>query len=90
VKYSGSILSGNSATSVGGGIDIFYNATATVTASTLSANSAIDGGGNYNSKSAKLTIQSSVVDNNVAPLGADLYNLGAFTLNDSTVGVIGP
>jgi hypothetical protein len=26
---------------------------------------------------------------NVAPLGADLYNLGALTLDDSTVGVIG-
>jgi hypothetical protein len=27
---------------------------------------------------------------NSAPLGADLYNLGVATLNDSTVGVIGP
>ena len=28
--------------------------------------------------------------NNVAPLGTDLYDLGALTLDDSTVGVIGP
>jgi hypothetical protein len=27
---------------------------------------------------------------NTAPGGADLYNLGAVTLDDSTVGVIGP
>jgi hypothetical protein len=27
---------------------------------------------------------------NVAPAGADLYNLGSATLNDSTIGVIGP
>jgi hypothetical protein len=32
----------------------------------------------------------STVLNNVASLGADIYNLGALTLNDSTVGVIGP
>jgi hypothetical protein len=28
--------------------------------------------------------------NNVAPSGADVYNLGALTLDDSTVGVLGP
>jgi hypothetical protein len=27
---------------------------------------------------------------NTAPAGADLYNLGVVTLNDSTVGLIGP
>jgi hypothetical protein len=27
---------------------------------------------------------------NVAPNGADVYNLGALTLDDSTIGVIGP
>jgi hypothetical protein len=35
-------------------------------------------------------IDASTVLNNVAPHGADLYNLGAETLQDSTVGVIGP
>jgi hypothetical protein len=35
-------------------------------------------------------IDDSVVLNNTAPQGADLYNLGNATLNDSTVGVIGP
>jgi hypothetical protein len=28
--------------------------------------------------------------NNLAPLGADIYNLGTLILNDSIVGVIGP
>jgi hypothetical protein len=28
--------------------------------------------------------------NNTAPLGADVFNLGVLTLNDSTVGVLGP
>jgi hypothetical protein len=28
--------------------------------------------------------------NNTAPLGADVFNLGALTLNDTTVGVLGP
>jgi hypothetical protein len=37
-----------------------------------------------------LVIDDSVVLNNTAPQGADLYNLGNATLNDSTVGVIGP
>jgi len=32
----------------------------------------------------------STVLNNVAALGADIYDLGALTLNDSTVGVVGP
>jgi hypothetical protein len=33
--------------------------------------------------------ESNVCDN-LAPLGADLYNLGAMTLHDSDVYVIGP
>jgi hypothetical protein len=35
-------------------------------------------------------VDDSVVRHNTAPLGADLYNLGAATLNDSDVCVIGP
>jgi hypothetical protein len=37
-----------------------------------------------------LAVKDSTALNNVAPLGADLYNLGALTVDDSTVGVIGP
>jgi hypothetical protein len=37
-----------------------------------------------------VTADDSTFLDNVAPLGADIYNLGALTLNDCTVGVIGP
>jgi hypothetical protein len=40
--------------------------------------------------SGTLAVKDSTVLNNVAPLGADLYNLGALTLDDNTVGVLGP
>jgi predicted outer membrane repeat protein len=85
----GSTLSGNSASDSGGAL---YNAgTATVQQCTLSGNSAAsNGGGIFNAASGTLTIDDSVVLNNLALLGADLYNLGKLTLNDSTVGVIGP
>jgi predicted outer membrane repeat protein len=85
----GSTFSGNTASDGGGGL---YNlGTATLQESTLSGNSAGSGGGGiFNHASGALTLNDSVVVNNIAPLGADLYNLGVFTLNDSTVGVIGP
>jgi hypothetical protein len=85
----GSTFSGNSAGDSGGGIS---NAgTATVQEGTLSGNSAGSaGGGLFNAASGTLTVDDSIVLNNVAPLGADLYNLGALTINDSTVCVIGP
>jgi hypothetical protein len=57
----------------------------------LSANIAASaGGGIFNGASGTLAVKDSTVLSNVAPLGADLYNLGALTLDDSTVGVIGP
>ena len=49
-----------------------------------------DGGGVFNGASGTLTVKDSTVLNNVAPSGADIYNLGALTLDDSTVGVLGP
>jgi hypothetical protein len=42
----------------------------------------------FNAVSGTLAVKHSAVLNNVAPLGADLDNLGALTLHDSTVGVI--
>ena len=48
------------------------------------------GGGIFNAASGTLTVKDSTVLNNVAPNEADVYNLGALTLDDSTVGVIGP
>jgi predicted outer membrane repeat protein len=79
----------NTATDSGGAI---YNlGTATIQECTLSANTAgSKGGGIFNGASGTLAVKDSTVLNNVAPLGADLYNLGALTVDDSTVGVIGP
>jgi predicted outer membrane repeat protein len=85
----GSTFSGNTASDSGGGL---YNlGTATFQESTLSGNSAGSaGGGIFNGASATLTIDDSLVWDNLALLGADLYNLGKAALHDSTVGVIGP
>jgi predicted outer membrane repeat protein len=89
LTVSGSSLSDNIASDSGGGI--YNRATATVQDSTLSGNSAGSaGGGLFNGASGPLTVADSVVCSNVAPFGADLYNLGVATLNDSTVGVVGP
>ena len=88
--FSGNTASGTGASRVvGGGL---YNAgTATVQGSALSDNSAVTaGGGIFNAASGTLSVDDSTVLKNVAPLGADLDNLGTLTLNDSTVGVIGP
>jgi hypothetical protein len=69
-----------------------YNlGTVTLQECTLSANTATSAGGSIsNGAPGVLTIDDSTVFNNVAPSGADLYNLGAGTLNDTTVGVLGP
>jgi predicted outer membrane repeat protein len=85
----GCSFSDNTASDSGGGI---YNlGTATVQLSTLSGNTASsDGGGIFNAASGTLTVKDSTVQHNLASLGADIYNLGALTLDDSTVGVIGP
>jgi hypothetical protein len=84
-----STFSGNSASDSGGGL---YNlGTATLQECSLSKNIAGSaGGGIFNGASGTLAVKDSTVLNNVAPLGADLYNLGALTLDDSTVGEIGP
>jgi hypothetical protein len=42
-----------------------------------------------NAASQTLTIDDTPVNNYAALFGADLYNLGALTLDDGTVGVIG-
>jgi predicted outer membrane repeat protein len=89
LAVQGSTFSHNTASDSGGGI---YNlGTATLQECSLSKNSAGSaGGGIFNGASATLTVKDSTVLNNVAPNGADIYNLGALTLDDSTVGVIGP
>jgi hypothetical protein len=84
-----STFSGNTASDSGGGM--FNEGTATVRNCTLSGNSAANaGGGIFNAASGTLAINDSAVLSNIASSGADLYNLGVVTLNDSTIGVIGP
>src|SRR5262249_45452892 len=86
----GSTFFGNSASDSGGAL---YNQRGPVTIqdSTLPGNSAGSaGGGLYNGAFGTLAIKDSGVSGNVAPSGADVYNLGALALNDSTVGLIGP
>jgi len=84
-----STLCGNSVSDRGGGIENF--GTTTLRNSTLLGNTAGSaGGGVENAASGTLAVNDSTVLNNVAPLGADLDNLGALTLKDSTVGVISP
>jgi predicted outer membrane repeat protein len=86
----GSTFCSNTASDGGG---IFNFGAATLQECTLSYNSATSaGGGIYNNEfgAGSLTIDDSYVCGNVAPVGADLYTLGFVTLNDSTVGVIGP
>jgi hypothetical protein len=76
----------------GAGGDIYSLGTATLQECTLpgknSAGSA--GGGIYNGASGTLTLDDSDVCGDFALLGADVYNLGKATLDDSTLGVIGP
>jgi hypothetical protein len=86
---TGSTLTGNTATYGGA---LWNEGTMTVSASTLSANTASsEGGGIFNANHGKLTIQqASVVHNDTAPLGADLYNLGSVKISSSTVVAIGP
>lgn len=75
----------NTASDFGGAI--WNGAIATLQECILSGNSAGSaGGGIFNAASGTLTIDDSSVINNVAPLGADLANLGTLTVNDSTVG----
>ena len=89
LEVQGSTFSRNTASDSGGGI---YNlGTATLQECTVSGNTASGaGGGIFNGASGTLTIDDSTVCSNIAALGADLYNLGVVTINDSDVCVIGP
>jgi predicted outer membrane repeat protein len=89
LEVQGSTFSRNTASDSGGAI---YNlGTATLQGCSLSKNTAGSaGGGVFNGASGTLAVKDSTVLNNMALLGADLYNLGGLTLDDSTVGVIGP
>ena len=85
----GCTFSDNNASVSGGGI---YNlGPAILQDCTLSGNTAGSaGGGIFNDAPVTLVLKDSTVLDNSAASGADIYNLGALTLDDSTVGVIGP
>jgi hypothetical protein len=84
----GSTFSGNTASGFGGAIANHFG-TATLQECSLFGNSAGDGGGGI-FNSGTLAIKDSKVLGNIAPTGADLFTFGAVTLDDSSVGVIGP
>ena len=85
----GSTFTGNNTASDSGG-GIYNLGTTTLQQCSLSGNSAgSDGGGVFNGASGTFTVKDSTVLNNVAPSGADIYNLGVLILDDSAVGVIG-
>jgi hypothetical protein len=92
LTVSGCLLSGNNANAKGGAI---YNAgTLTLSGSTVTKNSTNgggEGGGVFNDYGGILTILSSTVKGNHAPVGIDLYNLGSWSADSSsTIGKIGP
>src|SRR5262249_34420033 len=76
---------------LGQGGGIFNEGQLTVQHNLISGNSAGSaGGGLFNAASGTLAVQDSTAHTNGPLLGADLYNLRALTLDDSTVGVMGP
>jgi hypothetical protein len=85
----GCTFSANTASDSGAGI---YNiGPAVLQDCTLSGNTADStGGGIFNDPSGTLVVKDSTVLDNSAAFGADIYNLGALTLDDSNVGVLGP
>jgi predicted outer membrane repeat protein len=91
ITISGSTLSHNSA-GIGGGIDNGFEAKLDIFGCTVSHNTATqDGGGIYLSQSGDVWIDNSVVCNNHAASGDDLFDSDAsniVTISNSTVCVI--
>jgi hypothetical protein len=77
MTLGGSTVSANSAYNWGGGI--YNDGTMTLSGSTLNDNSAAVGGGIFNDQQGNLTILSSVVQNNTAQDGADIYSVSSVT-----------
>lgn len=89
LTLAGSTVSDNRADGKGGGImnDYFFG-TLAMSHSTVSGNTAADGGGIYNGIGSILTLTNSTVTNNATGHGGGgggTYNDGTLTLTDSTV-----
>ncbi|MCK6579985.1 MAG: hypothetical protein L6Q98_17985 [Anaerolineae bacterium] len=70
----------------GNGGALFNSGTLTLNNSTVSGNSALDGGGGiYNSASGTLTLNNSTIGGNSAFVGGGISNSGTVTLNNSTI-----
>ena len=85
LSVSGCVLSGNTATSDGGGIYVQDGGSATVTDSTLSYNSAgAYGGGIYGEAGSTVTvIGSRLFYNSATADGGGIYNLGSLSVGTS-------
>ncbi len=88
-SITGSTISGNSATSKGGGIyNADYGTITTLSLSTISGNSAFRGGGIYNAYYGTITTlsQSTISGNSASSEGGGIYNVGTITtLSQSTI-----
>jgi hypothetical protein len=85
LTVSNSTLSGNSATSEGGGIEN-YNGTLTVSNSTLSGNSATGNGGGIGNYKGMVTVNNSTLSGNSSTAdGGGIFNGGTLTVNNSTL-----
>ncbi len=82
LTVSGAMLEGNSATTLGGSIRNESNATLMVSNSTLSGDSAAQGGAIYNN--GMLTINGSTLSNNNSGQGGAVENSGTLMLQNST------
>ena len=82
VMISGLTITGGQADRGGG---ILNSGTLTVTNSTLSANSAIDGGGGIFNYSGTLTVTNSILNANSAIDGGGIGNFGTLTVTNSTL-----
>src|SRR6201999_2322004 len=85
----GSTISGNTASSAGGGLFIGTNATATVTNSTIDSNisnGGFAGGGGIDNQGTLALINSTISNNSATQShGGAIYNPGTLTMDNTTI-----
>ena len=72
---------------VGAGGALYNAGDASLQGSTVSGNSAVDGGGLFNAATGTLSVQESSVIDNFALLGGDHYDAGDVFVGGSIIGV---